>query len=401
MKIIRTSPRLRRAPAAAAAICATVALAVAAGPSPAALADTSWTVRPSPFTLGTSNLLGVAAAGPDAVWIGGYQWQSSRTVGCPETGPCTVSTHQNPTLQRWTGSGWSWTGTPGLSGQGQVRFLDAEPAAGAWAAGSRDKADGTIEGTPYLAHSASGAWSEVPAPPALRTIEALDADAEGAWVSGAATSPDGPSVHRYSAGTWTPHTLGASIQGIRQRTPGDVWAVGRTAGAGDAGGLAYAARYDGSAWHTVTPPQAQGEQGRLVAVLPLAADDVWITGYVVEDGVREDRSYHWDGSAWREDALPQGARFGGGLYHPDAITGYYSPSGIAEDGEGGLWAVASLGGYSQDLRILHYTGGSWRLEQPAPGVKGAIEGITRVPGTGTVWAVGVRDGQNPLVLSTD
>ncbi|NVI91366.1 hypothetical protein [Actinomadura sp. BRA 177] len=110
------------------------------------------------------------------------------------------------------------------------------------------------------------------------------ADAEGAWVSGAATSPDGPSVHRYSAGTWTPHTLGASIQGIRQRTPGDVWAVGRTAGTGDAGGLAYAARYDGSAWHTVTPPQAQGEQGRLVAVLPLAADDASCTTRAARGG---------------------------------------------------------------------------------------------------------------------
>ncbi|MBB4775705.1 hypothetical protein [Actinomadura livida] len=134
------------------------------------------------------------------------------------------------------------------------------------------------------------------------------------------------------------------------------------------------------------------------------ADDVWVTGYVEENGVRKDTSYHWDESTWREDVLPPGGRFGGGRHHtfgPDADTGYYAPDGLIEDGAGGLWAVPSANGAYSDPRILHYTNGSWRLEQTLPHVKGAVQGITRVPGTDSVWAVGFRDGGNPLVISAD
>ncbi|TDB98424.1 hypothetical protein [Actinomadura sp. 7K534] len=400
MKIIRSSAG-RAVPAAIAAVSTALTLAVAVGP--AARAETAWTVRQSPFTLGFSRLLEVSAAGPDSLWIGGYQWHGRQTVWCPETGPCTLRVHQNPTLQRWTGSGWSWDGTPGMPGHGQIKFLDAVSAGDVWAAGSRDKPDGTSEGTPYLAHATAQGWSEVAAPASLRTIEALDAGAQDTWVAGMPVSPDDPSVYRHSAGTWVPHTLGASIQGVRQRTPGDVWAVGRIATAGGQG-LAYAARFDGFTWRTVTPPQAAGKKGRLVAVLPLAADDVWVTGYVEENGVRKDSSYHWDGSTWREDVLPPGGRFGGGQHHtfgPDADTGYYAPDGLIEDGAGGLWAVPSANGAYSDPRILHYTNGSWRLEQTLPHVQGAVQGITRVPGTDSVWAVGFRDGGNPLVISAD
>ncbi|MEU8801737.1 hypothetical protein [Spirillospora sp. NPDC048819] len=397
MKIIRISPNKRGA-SAALAVMATVALAVAAGPAPAASADTAWTVKPSPFTIGTSRLLGVSATGPDSVWIGGYQWQSSVTLACPGSGPCIESRHQNPTLQHWTGGGWSWTSTPGLAGQGQIKFVDATSAADAWAAGTRDTAAGTVEGAPYLARAVAGNWSEVAAPSTLRVIESLDADGEGAWVSGMPVTPDDPSVYRYESGAWVPHTLGASIQGIRQRTPGDVWAVGRTADSG----LAYAARFDGTAWTTMTPPQAVGKKGRLVAVLPLAPDDVWITGFT--DSPRKYASYHWNGSTWREDALPEGAAFGGGTYYfygPDAGNASYSADGLVDDGAGGLWAVPSMPGLNGTPRILRYTDGSWRMEEPAPGMKGAIQGLTRVPGTGTVWAVGFRDATRPLVLSTD
>jgi hypothetical protein len=43
--------------------------------------------------------------------------------------------------------------------------------------------------------------------------------------------------------------------------------------------------------------------------------------------------------------------------------------------------VPSANGAYSDPRILHYTNGSWRLEQTLPHVKGAVQGITRVPGT--------------------
>ncbi|MFB4312231.1 hypothetical protein [Actinomadura sp. GTD37] len=406
MNTMPASRARRSVPAAVAAVSAAVALGVAAGPAPAARADTAWTVRPAPFTLGASGLFGVSAAGPDAMLTGGYQWYSYRTsMFCGEIGgPCVPAIHQNPVLQSRNGGGWSWIGTPGLSGRGQVKFVDAVTAADGWAAGSRDAADGKGLGTPYLARSDGQGWTELAVPSALRAVESLDGDAAGAWVSGIPASDGGASVHRWADGGWTPHTLGASIQGVRQRTPGDVWAVGRTPEAGGAPERGFAARFDGSAWHTVTPPQAAGKEGRLVAVLPLAADDVWVTGYVMEAGVRVDRSYHWDGSSWREDALPEGAAFGGGLHHTYSASldlWSYRPDGLVEDGAGGLWAVPRPGPAGTEPRILHYTGGAWRLETTVPGVRGEVRGITRVPGSTAVWAVGQKDGDAPLVISAE
>ncbi|MEW2352623.1 hypothetical protein [Spirillospora sp. NPDC029432] len=404
MKIIDVPP-LRRAAPAALAVLSAAALAVAAGPVPAARADAAWTVQPSPFTLGTSGLYGVSAAAPDAVTIGGYQWYSRRTgMFCGEIGgPCVPTIHQNPVLQRWNGGGWSWISTPELSGKGQIKFVDAVSAADAWAAGSRDAADGKGLGTPYVARSGAQGWEEVAAPSGLRAVESLDGDAAGAWIAGTPAA-GGASVYRWADGAWTPHAPGAVIQGIRQRAADDVWAVGRVPEGGGAPERGFAARFDGTTWHTVTPPQVRGKGGRLVAVLPLAADDVWITGYVIENGARKDASYHWNGSTWREDVLPGGARFGGGLHHVYSASVdeyHYRPDGLADDGAGGLWAVPAPDAALGEPHVLRFTDGSWRLERAGTGVKGQVQGLARVPGTATVWAVGQQDGKAPLVLRKD
>ncbi|MFI0353495.1 hypothetical protein [Actinomadura sp. 9N407] len=400
MKIAQISP-LRRAAPAAVAVLTAATLTVAA---PAARADSAWTVGSSPFTLGTSALYGVSAAAPDAVTIGGYQWASSRRgIFCGVIGgPCSPTVHQNPVLQERNGGGWSMTSTPGLPGKGQIQFVDAVSATDVWAAGSRDTANGKGSGTPYVARSGAQGWQEVAVPPGLRVLESFDGDAAGAWLGGEAALHGGTSVYRWADGTWTPHALDAVIQGVRQRAADDVWAVGRVPKGGGAPERGYAARFDGTTWHTMTPPQVQGKGGRLVAVLPLAADDVWITGYVFENGVRKDASYHWNGSEWREDVLPGGARFGGGIHHiSSANANYYLyyPDGLVDDGAGGLWAVPSLPVTRGEPQILRYTSGSWRLEQTATGVQGEIRGIARVPGTSTLWAVGQRDGKDPLVLT--
>lgn len=395
--------RGRRAASATLTVLSAVALTVAPATAAHAAAPGDWTVRPNPLAFGASSLYGVSAAAPDALWTGGYQWRDVLEV-CGEIGGCAPIVHQNPVLQRWNGFGWSWISTPGLTGQGQIKFVDAVSATEAWAAGSRDAQDGRGFGTPYIARADARGWQEVHLSTRLRAVEALDADAAGVWVAGMPLASGDPSVYQLKDGQWYSHAVGATIQGIGQRTPTDVWAVGRVADEADETGRPYAARFDGSTWHTVTPPQILGKEGRLVAVLPLAADDVWLTGYTEENEVRKDTSFHWDGTSWQEHTLPAGARFGGGLYHDTDFAPrhefIYEPDGLIEDGAGGLWAVGRETG-SPEPRILHYTGGSWRAEATVPGVQGRINGITRVPGTTTLWAVGQRDGKAPLVLYTE
>ncbi|MBO2463708.1 hypothetical protein [Actinomadura violacea] len=390
MTISRRRP-FRALPAGLAAAATAAALATAAAP---ARADAGWTVDPTPFTLFVSNLYAVSGTGPGDVWVGGYQWYTEQSSSwCGEIGgPCTPVVHENPTLQHWNGSGWSWVGTPGLSGHGRIQFVDAASPSDVWAAGTRDNADGKGIGTPYIAHSAAQGWQEVAAPAALEHVDSLDAGPAGVWIAGAPKQQAGPSVYRWADGTWTPQAPDATIQAVGQRTADDVWAVGAKGQGG------YAARYDGSAWHDMTPPQMQGQPGRLVAVLPLAAGDVWATGYVMNGTTPSYRSYHWDGSSWREDALPADAPLGGGYRLLSSagrsMTGY-SPDGLAADGAGGVWAVVNR----PDAKLLHYSGGAWKVETTIGDAEVQYSGVARVPG-GALMAVGKKAGK-PIVVSRD
>ncbi|MGI5329872.1 hypothetical protein [Actinomadura nitritigenes] len=300
---------------------ASLTAALAASPT-AAHADTAWTVRKAPFTLGTSGLTAVAAAGPTAIWAGGYQWQSSYVPPfCGELGPCSPRFYQNPVLQSGDGASWSWIGTPGMTGSGQITALDAVSATDVWAAGPHDRSDGGNCGTPYLAHLSGGAWNEVSAPP-LTCFFALDAEGAGAWAAGYADLAHGGSaVYRWS-GAWTAQDTGAmDVRAIRQRTPGDVWTVG-----------------DGGA-------------------------------------------HHWDGSAWQSPPAPDGVWFTGP---------------IADDGAGGVWAAGARRNSPEGSVLLHYADGAWRTEFETTAV---VKGLTRVPGTRTLWAVGALAGK-PYVIST-
>lgn len=332
-------------------------------------------VRKAPFTVGTSGLTAVTAAAPGAIWTGGYQWQSSyQDPFCWEIGSqCPPHRHQNPVLQSGDGASWSWIGTPGMTGSGQITALDAVSATDVWAGGPHDRLDGWGCGAPYLAHLSGGTWSEV-SPPPLTCVYALDADEAGTWAAGYADRANGGSaVYRTSGGAWTPQAAGATdVRAIRQRTPDDVWAVGAKA---DLYGeeRVYATRYDGSVWHDMTPPQTAGAYGALSGVLPLAADDVWVVG--------DAGAHHWDGSAWERAPEPDGVRFTGAL---------------ADDGAGGVWATGARRNAPEGSVLLHYTDGAWRAEVETPAV---VSGLTRVPGTRTLWAVGALAGK-PYVIST-
>ncbi|MEU9019617.1 hypothetical protein [Actinomadura sp. NPDC048394] len=359
--------------AAAAMTAALAAVPTTAHADTPAQADTSWTVRKAPFTLGTSGLNAVTAAGYGAVWAGGYQWQNSYVPPyCGEIGPCSPRYYQNPVLQGGDGASWSWIGTPGMTGAGQITALDAVSATDVWAAGPHDRSDGGGCGTPYLARLSGGAWEELSAP-LLTCFYALDADGAGAWAAGYADRAHGGSaVYRWTGGIWRPQDTGAvEVRAIRQRTPDDVWAVGAEPDLYGEGRF-YAARFDGSAWHDMTPPQLAGRYGRLTGVLPLGADDVW--------AVSDAGAHHWDGSAWQSPPAPVGVRFTGPL---------------EDDGAGGAWAIGARRNAPEGSVLLHYTGGAWRTELETTAV---VKGLARVPGTRTMWAVGALAGK-PYVLS--
>jgi hypothetical protein len=260
-----------------------------------------------------------------------------------------------------------------MTGSGQITALDAVSATDVWAAGPHDRSEGGGCGAPYVARLSGGAWEEVSAP-LLTCFFSLDADETGAWAAGFADRAHGGSaVYRRSGGTWKPQDTGAmDVRAVRQRTPDDVWAVGAKPDRFDSEQV-YVTRYDGSAWHDMTPPQIAGTHGVLTGVLPLAAGDVWAVG----DG----GAYHWDGSAWQHAAAPDGVRFTGTL---------------ADDGAGGVRAIGTRRNAPEGSVLLHYTDGAWRTELETTAVLG---GLARIPGTRAMWAVGALAGK-PYAIST-
>ncbi|WP_433235522.1 hypothetical protein [Actinomadura nitritigenes] len=331
MTIARTTrAHALRAGLAAVAAGAVVA-AVLAVPANTARASGGWTVQPAPPTVGDSALLAVAAASPGAVWAGGYQFERPNDHPCLGVVCWSLPALLNPTLQRWDGAAWHWLNTPGMPDLGRILRLDAVSVSDLWAVGMR-YSEYSDEGPDYIAHFTGTTSTELQAPTGLDHIAALDADQQGAWLAGTANAGyNGSPVYRWNGLAWIPYSLAATISGLSERTP----------------------------------------------------DDVWATGYITVGEQRVDRSYHWDGTAWQEAAAPDGAHFGGAL---------------ADDGTGGLWATVDSGTLAGTSDLLHYADGAWRREATVSGSKTSITALAHVPGTGTVWAVGARDGA-PFAIS--
>ncbi|MEV0594735.1 hypothetical protein [Nonomuraea cavernae] len=132
----------------------------------------------------------------------------------------------------------------------------------------------------------------------------------------------------------TPEIPLGALNGISQVSSSDVWAVGTIHSHGDHGNRPLVMRWDGSKWSRVQVPITRGE---LYDVVASGTGDVWVGG-IDADHAGQALFLHFDGTGWTRE------------YSPPMRTG-----ASVEDEE--------------DNRIN-------RL------------GITRVPGTTTLWAVG-------------
>lgn len=162
----------------------------------------------------------------------------------------------------------------------------------------------------------------------------------------------------------------------------DVWAVGQynsgvvpTA----TGRRTLAVHWDGTRWRNVPTPNPSFpglDLARLSGVSGLGADDVWAVGNSEDFGSARSNTLteHWDGKAWWIVPSPNPAGQNNANYLADVLA--RSPADV--------WAV---GGQGQDgaALILRFDGARWRT---VPNPCGELSGITEVPGTDTMWAVG-------------
>ncbi|TVL93767.1 hypothetical protein CD790_01570 [Streptomyces sp. SAJ15] len=140
--------------------------------------------------------------------------------------------------------------------------------------------------------------------------------------------------------------------------------------------------WNGKAWKSAVALVPRGTiNGGILSVGTRAPGDAWGVGWA-QVGPRQDGMiWHWDGTRWKAQKLPdigEGDKGGWGL------------DGVAVLADDDVWAVGSTGFPEPEKPVLlHYDGKSWS-KVAVPGVGAARAGLKTVAAgpDGQVWAVG-------------
>ncbi|NUO41691.1 MAG: hypothetical protein HOV82_06590, partial [Streptomyces sp.] len=229
--------------------------ATTAAAVPRAAGPHDWQSVPTPACASAAQLLGVAAAGPDLAWAVGEEGRNGSTRG-------------KPLALVWDGQNWTRLDLTHLGFTGGHLRSVAGSYGSAWAVGT-DAAgvarllhwDGTTwQDADFAGRSASGT--------ALTSV-ALDAD-DRVWLSG--RNSDGCVLLRGDTDGWLwlprpPSASTATPAGLRVTRSGDVWVYDS----------ALIARWDHEEWTELPAPA--GLRPSVTGLLPVADDDIWLTGF--------------------------------------------------------------------------------------------------------------------------
>ncbi|MFG2502085.1 hypothetical protein ACGFSB_28220 [Streptomyces sp. NPDC048441] len=333
-----------------------VPLAGAAGAAAAA----AWQESPAPAGQAAAHLVSVAAADPQHAWAVGEQGRNGSTIG-------------TPLALSWNGSAWSLTDLTHLTYSGGLRAVAASPnGAAAWAIGTN------TAGHDQLLAWDGATWREADFPgrgePGTRLTDVAAAPGGRFWVSG--RHGDRAGLLRGSrsgnATTWRwcrplPDEAAPTPSGVHVTPGGEVWVFGDII-----------ARWDG-AWTVL--PRTLGIRASVTGVLPVAHDDIWLTGFAYGVGGPPGKPpgvtlEHWDGAGWSSVKAP----FSVGLL-----------SGIVGNAAGQPDRISGWDFWDQKrAHYLRWDGTAWISERgPETPSTFLPEAIAPIPGTdGGFWSVG-------------
>ncbi|MEU6181599.1 hypothetical protein [Streptomyces coeruleorubidus] len=312
-----------------------------------------WEAVAAPAATPAAQLLDVAAAGPDLAWAVGEEGRSGSVRG---TALALV----------WDGTAWQRT-DPGFTG-----YLGSVAAASdgrAWAVGT------DTSGTARLLAGDGPTWREADFPGRGAPGTSLAAVTTGprghVWVSG--RNSDGSVLLHGHRGKWTwleapPATTTIPPYGIHRAPCGDVWVYGSE----------LVARWDGAAWTMLPAPG--GIRAGFTGLLPVARDDIWMTGYDYGIGGPPGkppgvRLLHGDGTGWEYVTAP----FGVGVL-----------TGIVGDSQGRPDRISGWDFWDQTrAHYLRWDGTAWVSERgPVATTPVVMNTLATVPGSDGYWAVG-------------
>ncbi|CAL9317593.1 hypothetical protein ABZ568_39880 [Streptomyces olindensis] len=332
---------------------------VPAGARPAAAAvrdggaPREWEAVTAPEATPAAQLRDVAAAGPGLAWAVGEEGLSGSVRGAA-------------LALVWDGTAWQRT-RAGFNGY--LGSVAATSDGSAWAVGA------DTSGTARLLAWDGSTWRETDYPgrgTAGTSLAAVTTGPRGhVWVSG--RTGDGSVLLHGHRGKWTwleppPVTTTVPPYHIHRSLCGDIWVYGSE----------LVARWDGDAWTVL--PSPGGVRAGFTGLLPVARDDIWMTGYDYGIGGPPGkppavRLLHGDGSSWEYVKAP----FGVGML-----------SGIVGDAQGRPDRIAGWDFWDQTrAHYLRWDGTAWVSERgPLATTPVVMNALAKVPGSGGYWAVG-------------
>ena len=258
---------------------------------------------------------------------------------------------------------------------------------------------GSTDFRPIAAHFDGTRWQGIPglvSPEGSEFLDVTIASPSQVWaVANDLVIPQlSPQAQRWDGAQWTrfdlPHPFDVFVQvnAIESLGPNDVWAVGSGRSGPTLDLLPIAWHWDGTAWSYVLMPRLGALQVAPLDLVAVSPTELFMVGQKLvrlDDPGNLPAVERWDGTAWREVTgpdVPPGA-------FPHAVL-----SAVAPDGQGGIWAAGltlapEFVEPSFTSYFAHFSNGTWTVQIEPGGLQGEIRGLTQVPGSTSLWAVGV------------
>jgi hypothetical protein len=266
-----------------------------------------------------------------------------------------LGTYAQTLTEHWDGQAWAIVPSPDPStGDNFLYGVKAVAHGDVWAVGDAYNVE-----TALTLHWDGESWVVFPGPQAtsLKHLFAIDGtSADDLWSAGyhfdTALDFNQPLFGHWDGQAWSTYAFSEpqteeQAYGIAVINADDAWIVGRTGTDADVSGV-FAQHWDGAAWSdSVAGPVAPGDLNILSGAAALSSADVWAAGYfTVSDG--------------------------------QTVTS--RPLLENWNGEGTTWTV---------------------VDTPDPGAGDAkLAGITAIPGTSELWAVGSKTDPQTSALRT-
>ncbi|MFE9175326.1 hypothetical protein ACFYN5_03650 [Streptomyces sp. NPDC007126] len=306
---------------------------------------------------------------------------------------------------RWSAADLTDVGHAALTG---VTRVDGDTT---WAYGVKVRQEGKVQPrTPLLLarDDDERSWREIPMPAfadRANQLSAIDAvSQQDAWAVGLYEESRGAFLtQRWDGTEWrvvdapAPEGIrlaGAGLLDVSARTADDVWAVGwlivvdsEVPNPDKPGGTiqethaeAMLQHWDGEAWHLVPVPDATSLW--TYSVTALADDDVWVSGYTMDD---RPAMLHYDGSSWSRVPVPY-----------DGVNGELTD--LEARGPNDVWAAGRKLVDDEDpghALLAHWDGRSWK-QVPTPADAGRVNDLTLAPAG--VAVAGEQPDGTPYVM---